>query len=126
MNDGYDITVHIGQQIENFLNSYDSADVETMIRVTDNFKDICKNSGLVQLVKQLDEWESYRKGEISKTWKKARQSLETLLGAKEGEELFIDIDEIKNDVIQGLNKLDKEYWDSIRGLMLRSVKNEER
>lgn len=124
MSEGYDITIHLGSQIENFLNSYDQADVETMVRVTDNFKDICKNAGLPQLVKQLDEWETYRKGEISKTWKKARQSLETLLTAKNGEELFIDMEEIKNDVVTGLNKLEKEYWDSIRGLMLRSVKNE--
>lgn len=121
----YDITMHLGSQIENFLNSYDAADVETMIRITENYRDICKNSGLQKIVTQLDEWDKYRQTEITNTWKKARQGLETLLQTKNGEELFLDLEEIKNDVITSLNKLEKEYWDSIRGLMLRSVKQNE-
>ena len=121
----YDITIHLGQQIENFLNSYSGADVEAMVLVTSNFKDICKNSELLQIAKQFDEWKQYRQNESDKIAKEnAQKTAEKLLKIKNIDEYMITLEEAKQTPIEPLNKLEKEYWASIRGLMLRSVKTE--
>jgi len=125
MKEAYDITIHLAGQIENFLNSYNAADIAAMSRVKENFKDICKNSELKTIVKQIEEWDKNKNTEINKIYKKAQTAIKTIMETKNGEELFIDLEEIKNDIVNNLNQLEKQYWDHIRNLMLESVKTEQ-
>ena len=121
----YEINVHIGQQIENFLNGYAAADAGAMERVKNNLMDIYKNSDDIDVVTAIKEWDNKKKIEITKIWTKANEAIRTMTVAKKDEAMFIDIKEIETDVIQALNMLEGEYWDSIRSLVLKSVKQDE-
>ena len=122
----YDINIHIGQQIENFLNSYAAADAGAMERVKKNLLDIYKNNNDIDIVTAIKEWDTKKKTEIEKIWTKANEAIRTMAVAKKDEKMFIDIKEIETDVIQALNMLEGEYWDSIRQLFLKSVKTDEK
>lgn len=118
----YDINVHVGQQIENFLNSYAAADAGAMERVKNNLMDIYKNKKDDKIIEAIKLWDDKKKTEIAKIWTKANEAIRTMAISKKDEHMFIDIKEIETDVVQALNMLEGEYWDSIRGLMLKSVK----
>jgi len=119
----YDIEVHIGQQIENFLNSYAAADAGAMERVKNNLLDIYKTNNDIDVVTAIKEWDNKKKIEIEKIWKKANEAIKTMAISKKDEQMFIDIKEIETDVVKALNMLEGEYWDSIRNLFLKNVKN---
>jgi len=55
--------------------------------------------------------------------KKANEAIKTMAISKKDEQMFIDIKEIETDLIKALNILEGEYWDSIRNLFLKNVKN---
>ena len=118
----YDINVHIGQQIENFLNGYAAADAGAMERVKNNLMDIYKNNKDEKIIEAIKLWDDKKKTEIAKIWTKANEAIRTMATSKKDEQMFIDIKEIETDVVQALNILEGEYWDSIRNLMLKSVK----
>lgn len=118
----YDIKTHLGQQIENFLNAFAGADVQAMERIKKTIMDIYKNTDDVSILLAVQNWDKKRQDEVGKIWMKAKEGLKTIASTKNNEELFIDVDEIKNDIIKALNMLESEYWDSIRGLFLKSVK----
>ena len=126
MSEEYDIKIYLYEQLSIFLNAYTSAKIETMTYATDNFKDICKNSGLLQVVKQLDEWKSYQEAEATKIIKEnAQKTVEKMLQAKNIDEYALALQFAQETITPLLYKLEKEYWDSIRGLMLHSVKQDE-
>ena len=119
----YDIEVHIGQQVENFLNSYAAADAGAMERVKNNLLDIYKTNNDIDLVTAIKEWDTKKKAEIAKIWTKANEAIKVMAIAKKDEQMFLDIKKIETDLIQALNTLEGEYWDSIRGLILKNAKN---
>ena len=121
----YDIEVHIGQQIENFLNSYAAADAGAMERIKNNLLDIYKHKNNLPAVTAIKDWDQKKQTEILKIWNKAHIAMETMLTTKKDEHMFIDTKEIETDAVQALNMLEGEYWDSIRGLMLKHVKQDD-
>jgi len=121
----YDIEMHIGQQIENFLNSYAAADAGAMERVKKNLLDIYKNNDDTKIADAIKQWDMKKKTEIHKIWQKANEAIRAMAVTKKDEEMFIDIKEIETDVVKALNELESEYWDSIRNLFLENVKKDE-
>lgn len=118
----YDIKNHLGQQIENFLNAFAGADVAAMERIKRTIMDIYHNTDDGSIVISIKEWDKRKQDEIQKLWDKASESLRTIATTKKKEELFIDVDEMKNDIVRSLNELESDYWESVRGLFLKSVK----
>jgi len=118
----YDIKAHLGQQIENFLNAFANADVQAMERTKQNIVDIFSKSDNELVISSITDWDKKRQDEVQKVWTKASGALKTIAETKKNEQLFIDVDEIKNDVVGALNELEGDYWSSIRGLFLKSVK----
>lgn len=126
MNEGYDITVHLGSQVDIFLNAYATGNVETMVHATDNFRDICKNSNLSHVAKQLMEWEKERETELNKIHDENKhKTAEDILKTKNIDEYMITLSGVEKTLTPPLNKLETEYWNNIRELMLRSVKQDE-
>jgi len=117
----YDISVHLGQQMENFLNAYAAGEVEAMERTKSNIKDIMKNSDMKDVLDNIDKWDNKKNSEITKIIKKAREALKEIASDENKKDIFIDVEEIKNDTIEALSTLEGEYWDSIRNLILKSV-----
>jgi len=117
----YDISVHIGQQVENLLNGYAAGDAGAMERAKNNLLDIFKNEGKQSIVEAIEKWDKDKQTEIGKIWQKANESIRTMAVSKKDEGMFIDIKEIEGDVIRGLNELEAEYWDSIRNLFLKNL-----
>ena len=120
----YDIETHVAQQIENFLNGYNAADIGTMERSKSNFKAIMKEAKKDKVIDSFNTWDKKKLDEMERIWKKATEAIKLITVTKKGEELFVDVEEIKQDLANSFNLLEGEYWDSIRGLMLGSTKDE--
>ena len=119
---GYDIKIHLGQQMENFLTAFANADVVAMERIKGIIMDIFKNTDEESILLSVHNWDKKRQDEIQKVWNKALETVKTIAGAKKNEELLIDLDVMKRDTVQALNELENDYWVSIRGLFLKNVK----
>lgn len=117
----YDIKEHLGQQVEYFLNGFTGGDVGVMERAKNTILDIYKNMDDNSIVLSISDWDKKKQLEINKLWDKALEGIKTIAESKDKEELFVDIEEIRNDVIQALNQLEVDYWDSIRKLLLKNV-----
>lgn len=117
----YDLRMHLGQQLEFFLNGYTSGNLDVLERAKRTIMDLYKNMDDDDVIGAIEAWDKEKQSEITKLWDKARESIKTIATTKKGEELFIDIDEIKKDVLVALNELEVEYLDSIRDLLLKNV-----
>jgi len=117
----YDVSVHLGQQMENFLNAYASGDVEAMERTKSNIKDIMKNTGMKNIIDNIEQWDNKKNEEIVKIIAKARDALKEIASKEAKDDIFIDIEEIKKDTVEALSTLEGEYWDSIKNLILKSI-----
>jgi hypothetical protein len=119
----YDIKTHLGQQIENFLNAYAGADAAAMERIKRTIIDIYKNTpDDGNLIISIRGYDKRKQDELDKIKNKALDAMKTITQAKNLDELFIDLEEIKNDTIRALNLLETDYWDSLRGLFLKNIK----
>jgi len=121
----YDVEGHVAQQIENFLNGYGAGDIGIMERSKSNFKAIMETAKKDKIVGSLNTWDKKKLDEMERIWKKATDALKTITVSKKDEPLFVDIEEIKQDLANSFNLLEGEYWDSIRGLMLGSIQDEQ-
>lgn len=117
----YDIKNHLAQQIENFLNAFAGADVQAMERIKRNILDIYKNSDSLEVVTNINGWDKKKQENITKLYQKAQESIKTLLETKNSEELFIDLDEIRNDLVNSFNELESDYWEGMRSLFLKTL-----
>jgi len=121
MTDEYDISDHLPQQIEYFLNGLSSGNIEVLETTKNNIMDIFRNMDEDGVVLSIESWDKKKNDKIKDIWEKALESIKTVAETKNKEELFIDIDEIKKDVAIALNTLENEYWNSIRALLLKNV-----
>jgi len=115
----YDVKVHLGQQVENFLNGYAAGDKAILQRSITNISSIFEETGDASFKTAMEKMDKTRKDELQKIWNKAKDAMKLLADTKEGDAIFIDVEEIKQDVVDSLAKLETNYWDSIRGLLLR-------
>lgn len=121
MSDEYDIKDHLPQQMEIFLNGLSSGNIEILETVKDNIMDIYRNINEDKIIMSIETWDKKKQDKIQEIWNKALESVKTIAETKNKEELFIDIDEIKNDVLASLNSLERNYWNSIRSLLLKNM-----
>ena len=129
----YDTRMHLMSQVELFLNFYSSGDVAGLVRSRDVILDIfCKEGDLV-LKKNVESWDKDKEAEkiqlfkqsIKKIYDKADEAYRTISSAESGEELFVDVQEIQQDLVSSLGLLERDYWESVRSSILDSVKKDE-
>lgn len=111
----YDIKVHLPQQIENLLQAYASGDIETLTRVKDNLLDIIEEKTFQKDLKALDEEKIKH---IDTIKKKAMDAVKLLSEVKTLDEIFVDVEEIRNDLVLGLNNAETEYWEGLKDYII--------
>lgn len=121
MSDEYDVSDHLPQQIEFFLNGLSSGNVEVLETTKNNIMDIFRNMDEDNVVLSIEDWDKKKQDKVKDIWEKALESVKTVAQTKNKEELFIDIEEIKKDVADALYSLEREYWNSIRSLLLKNA-----
>lgn len=119
----YDINIHIGQQIENFLNALVTRDDKAAEDAKKNLLAIYNNTNNKTVINAVEIWDNERDIDIGKIFKKANEAMRTMLISKNDEQMFIDAKEIEVDCAKALYELDEKYKDKLRNLMLRSVKS---
>jgi len=63
----------------------------------------------------LDDYDKMRKDQLAKLSYKAIESIKTLIeNHKNFNELYIDIEEIKNDLLVAMESVEKDYWKHIK------------
>lgn len=117
----YDIKVHLGQQIENFLNGFAAGDAMVLDRTLSNIRDIVNKAGNTEFIGNLKEWDTKKTQETNKIFNKARDALKVLTESKDGADLFVDVEEIKADTMKAFNDLETKYWEAIRELVINNA-----
>ena len=111
VDESYDIKIHLPQQMENFFQSFATGDLDALNRSFGNICSIIKDPGFQKDVKEYD---SNKQKQSKMLLDKAREAVKTAVETKNMEELYIDLDEIKNDLNMALSNLEGEYWEVMR------------
>lgn len=117
----YDTTVHLPSQIDALINNFQKADIPGMERSLDNIKIIIKDK---KFREALNDYQLKKLNKIDELQKKAVIAVKTIKDSKSFSELFIDIDEIKNDFIQAIEGLERDYWNNIKEFITLYVHEE--
>lgn len=120
----YDIKVHLGQQMENFLNAFAGADVEGMHRVKENIVDIFKTSNEPEhdgVASVVESWDKEKIKEIENILSKAKDEGKQLIDVKNIDEMFILLESLRNNVTRSLGELEGEYWSRVKSYFLKNV-----
>ena len=119
----YDINIHLPQQIENFLNIIASPkpDVNQLERIKQNIINLIDDSDFQV---DMNSFEKTRQSKTKELINKAIESVKTIASSKNTEELFIDIDEIRNDVTNALNVVESDYWTNIESYMIKYLNSQ--
>ena len=107
----YDLNIHIPQQLESFLNAWGNGDADSMARIKKNMDDLIKDE---TFQKDIKDYDSNRQKKLDELMKKALDGVKTAAQAEKLDEIYIDIEEIKNDLNEALAGIESEYWNSIR------------
>jgi len=120
----YEIKAHLGQQLENFLNAFAGADVESMHRIKEIFVDIYKNINEPEYdnnVSTIVGWDKEKIKEIEKIRVKAVEDSKKLADTKTLEEFIFTIRAIDNGLTHSLGELEGEYWSRIKSFFVKTV-----
>jgi hypothetical protein len=107
----YDTTVHLPSQIDALIGSFQKADIPGMERSLDNIKTIIKDKKFRGV---LNDYQLNKLDKIDELQKKAALAIKTINTSKSFSDLYIDIDEIKNDFIQSMEGLERDYWNNVK------------
>jgi len=116
----YDIKEHLGMQIEQFLNAYNTGNIELLERSLDNIKDILEASEVNIISENVSKWDEDKKKQIDKIFNKSKNAIKTILESDDPN-FFVDIEEIKTDVVNSISMVENDYWESVRKMVLKSV-----
>jgi hypothetical protein len=120
----YEIKIHLGQQMENFLNAFAGADVEGMHRVKETLVDICKNIDEPEYetaVTTIAGWDREKLKEIEKIRVKAVEDSKKIAETKTLDELSYTMELLRNNLTQALGELEGEYWSRIKSFFVKTV-----
>jgi hypothetical protein len=118
----YDVKNHFGQQVENFLNGFAAGDIGIMVRSLDNFKSLAESSDMKTVLSTLEKWDNEKNvGAIKNIHKKAMDAVKVISSSDNIDNIFIDIEEIKEDAENAFKELNGFYWEKVRSLMLKTV-----
>jgi len=107
----YDLNIHLPAQLEGLMLSFQKADIPTLERSLSNIKNLIKDQ---KFQSDIKEYEKKRVEEIDRLTKKAYDAVKTIDNAKDFGELYVDIEEIKNDLIASVDLIEQEYWNHIK------------
>jgi hypothetical protein len=117
----YDVSNHIPTQIELMLVSFQKADVAGLERALDNMRNIVKDK---RFHAALDDYNKERIDKINALNTKALDAAKTIVSAKNFSELYIDVEEIKNDLVSTLDGIEKDYWNHVKDYITLYINQE--
>lgn len=120
----YDIKAHLGSQMDNFLNAFAGADVESMTRIKESIVDIFKNCDVPEfemVVSTVEDWDKEKVKEVEKIFSKVKEDGKKLADVENLDEFFILLETIRNDVTRQLGELEGEYWSRLKSYFLKNV-----
>ena len=118
----YDINIHLPAQVEGLMNSFQKADVAALERSFNNIKNLIKDEKFHNDIKDYQEKRMKKIDELSK---KAFDAAKTINDVKSFSELYVDIEEIKNDLIGSIELVEQDYWDHIKEYITLYLNKEE-
>jgi len=118
----YDISMHLPSQIEGLMNAFQKADVPFLERSFNNIKNLIKDE---KFQSDIKDYQDRRMKKIEELSKKALDAAKTINEAKSFSELYIDIEEIKNDLVSSIESVEQEYWDHIKEYITLYLNKEE-
>ena len=107
----YDISTHLPSQIEGIMIAFQKADIPLLERSLNNIKNLVKDD---KFHKDIKDYQDKRVNKIEELTNKAFDAAKTINDAKSFSELYIDIEEIKNDLITAIETIEQDYWDHIK------------
>ena len=114
----YDTKVHIAQQVENFMNSFAAGDINALNRTLSNLEELIKDNGFKEKINAANDTKTK---EVKDILTKAKDGIKEITSSDDTDTLFIDIDEIRNDLNKVLGELETDYWTSIRKYVLEAL-----
>lgn len=114
----YDKKVHLGQQMENYLNAFASGDSTSLERILSNMKDII-NDGSFKT--DLEGYEKARQKSMTEAMKNATENAKKLVEAKNIGEILVVVEELKNGLQAELDIIEGKHWEKIRSYLLGTI-----
>ena len=111
----YDIKAHLPQQLENLLNAFAQGDADLMARIKKNIEDLIPDA---TFQKDIRDYDTNRQKKLDELMKKALDGVKTAAQADKLDEIYIDFEEIKNDLNLALAGIEGEYWNNIRAYVV--------
>jgi len=107
----YDVSTHLPSQIEGLMIAFQKADIPLLERSLNNIKNLVKDD---KFHKDIKDYQDKRMKKIEELSSKAFEAAKTINDAKNFSELYIDVEEIKNDLITSIETIEQDYWDHIK------------
>jgi len=101
----YDVSMHIPTQVEGLMIAFQKADVPGLERSLENIKNLIKDN---KFHNDIKEYEMQRIKKIEGLGKKALEAAKTISEAKSFSELYVDVEELKNDFMSSLELVEKD------------------
>lgn len=117
----YDVSGHLPSQIDGLIQGFQKADIPLMERSLDNIRNLVKDS---KLKDALDGYKNARLDKVAELEKKALDAAKTIRESKTFSDLYIDLEEIKNDLLAALEQMEREYWNTVKELITSYVNEE--
>ena len=118
----YDVSMHLPAQIEGMMNSFQKADIASLERSLSNIINLIKDE---KFHRDIKDYQKKRMEKIEELSKKALDATKTIKESKSFSELYVDIDEIKNDLVSSIEVVELDYWDHIKEYITLYINKEE-
>jgi glutamine synthetase adenylyltransferase len=121
----YDTTVHIPSQVDSLLLSFQKADIPAMERALDNIRNLAITEKNKNFKKALDEYKAKKQQSTKRIEEEALAGAKAILQqSKTLNEIFVIIENIKNNVVIALEELERDYWNNIKEITLLHIHEE--
>ena len=107
----YDVSMHLPSQVEGLMLAFQKADVPFLERCLNNIVNLVKDD---KFQKDIKEYQERRMKKIEELTSKALDAARTVKDAKSFSELYVDVEEIKNDLVSSIDLVEQDYWDHIK------------
>lgn len=121
----YDTVVHIGSQMENYLQGYAAGDIAQLERALENLKDIIASTKKIDTIKNIREYEREKEKQIKNKANNAIKDIKTAIETKKGIDAIIIIGTILNNLEGEITTINIKFFEHVRGYLLAWIQGDE-
>lgn len=107
----YDVGGHLPSQVELLMVCFQKADIPGLERALSNIRNLVKDK---RFQKALSDYDKQKLAKINEINDKVFDAAKTIMDAKSFSELYVDVEELKNDLIKSLESVELDYWDHVK------------